>query len=210
MNPILEAANELQQFLLGKNLPYCFIEGIAVLRWGRPRTTQDVDVSLFVTSENENQVVSSLLERFQARISDAHEFALQNRVVLAVSTNQIALDIALAQFEFEKQVIDRATPFAFANDVTLLTVSADDLVVMKSFAGRDQDWLDVKGIVGTQNLNLAWIIDPIGLLVRHPVLGPSSQSSRPRSRQKSAGGCATGGWKALSIEIARKNWSITV
>ena len=164
MNPILDAADELQRFLLGSKLPFCFIGGIAVLRWGRPRTTQDVDVSLFVTSKNENQIVNSILERFRARISDAHAFALQNRVVLAVSTNQVALDIALAQFEFEKQIIDRATPFAYANNVTLTTVSADDLVVMKSFAGRDQDWLDVEGIVATQKLNRPWILEQLSLL----------------------------------------------
>ncbi len=164
MNPILEAAAELQHFLLEEKLPYCFIGGIAVLRWGRPRTTQDVDVSLFVTSENENQVVNSLFERFRARISDAHEFALQNRVVLAISMNQVALDIALAQFEFEKQIIDRATPFAYTNDVTLVTTSADDLVVMKSFAGRYQDWLDVEGIVATQKLNRPWILEQLSLL----------------------------------------------
>ena len=164
MNPILQAADELQHFLLGRNLHFCFIGGLAVLRWGKPRITQDVDVSLFVQSTNEDQIVAAILGQFRPRISGAHDFAIQNRIVLVNSTNDVALDIALAQFEFEKQIIDRATPFAYSDTITLRTVSADDLVVMKSFAGRDQDWLDVRGIVATQRLNRPWILEQLTLL----------------------------------------------
>ena len=46
MNPVLEAAAELQRFLESLRWRFCVIGGLAVLRWGQPRTTQDVDVSL--------------------------------------------------------------------------------------------------------------------------------------------------------------------
>lgn len=164
MNPILLAAAELQQFLQEHRLRFCVIGGLAVLRWGIPRATQDVDISLYVRPDDEQQIIASLLERFSPRIADAGEFALQNRVLLVKASNEVALDIALAQFDFELEIIHRATSFEYAPGVSLITISADDLVVLKSFAGRDQDWLDVQGIVASQELNRPWIIQQLGLL----------------------------------------------
>jgi len=37
------------------------------------------------------------------------------------------------------------------------TAAAEDLVVMKSFAGRDQDWIDVRGILLKQGGTLDWV-----------------------------------------------------
>ena len=36
------------------------------------------------------------------------------------------------------------------------TASAEDIIVLKSFSGRDKDWLDVRGIVTRQNQRLDW------------------------------------------------------
>jgi len=47
---------------------------------------------------------------------------------------------------FEERVVSRASPFVVAEDATLLTCSAEDLVVLKAFAGREQDWIDIEGI----------------------------------------------------------------
>ncbi len=166
MNSILSAAQEIQDFFQSRDWPFCFIGGVAVLRWGRPRTTQDVDVSLFVEMGNEQEVVSQILQKFSARVEGALQFALENRVVLAKSRDNVAYDIALAQFEFEREIIQRASFFEFSDDIELLTVSAEDLVVMKSFAGRDQDWIDVAGIVEANNdLDIEYARRQLGLLV---------------------------------------------
>ena len=53
-------------------------------------------------------------------------------------------------------MIDRATSFAFAESITLITVSAEDLVVLKAFAGRDQDWSDVQSIVTRSASSFDW------------------------------------------------------
>jgi hypothetical protein len=68
----------------------------------------------------------------------------------------VPLDIALAAFPFEEQVIARASRFRFAPRVQLVTASAEDLVVLKAVAGRDQDWVDVAGIVARQGDQLDW------------------------------------------------------
>lgn len=79
---IFEAAEELQRFCEGEGWGSCFIGGIAVLRWGEPRVTRDVDLTLMVGFGDEGRFVEALLKRFAGRLPDAHEFALRSRVLL--------------------------------------------------------------------------------------------------------------------------------
>ena len=51
-------------------------------------------------------------------------------------------------------MIERATPFPFASDCSLITCSAEDLIVLKAFADRSQDWMDVEGIIMRQGDHL--------------------------------------------------------
>ncbi|HVT30043.1 MAG TPA: hypothetical protein VHE81_18650 [Lacipirellulaceae bacterium] len=43
MTPVLSAADEIQKFCQREGWSFCIVGGLAVLRWGKPRTTQDVD-----------------------------------------------------------------------------------------------------------------------------------------------------------------------
>ena len=46
--------------------------------------------------------------------------------------------------------------FTFPPDLPLRTCSAEDLVVLKTFASRPQDWLDIDGIIIRQSERLDW------------------------------------------------------
>lgn len=46
MENVLEAALEAQRVLTGAGERFCIIGGLALQRWGRPRFTQDVDITL--------------------------------------------------------------------------------------------------------------------------------------------------------------------
>ena len=46
MKSLFLLAAELERFFQERRWRYCFIGGIANQRWGRPRTTVDVDVTL--------------------------------------------------------------------------------------------------------------------------------------------------------------------
>ena len=41
MNPLCQAGLKLQEFMQGKEWPFCFIGGLAVIRWREVRMTQD-------------------------------------------------------------------------------------------------------------------------------------------------------------------------
>jgi len=53
-------------------------------------------------------------------------------------------------------MLARATPYRFTGNVALPTASAEDIVVMKAFANRRQDWVDVEGILAKQRGKLDW------------------------------------------------------
>lgn len=156
MNGLFHAALEVELFMRQQKWRFCLIGGLAVIRWGQPRATQDVDFTLLTGFGREQEYVDRLLGQFPGRNADAKEFALRHRVVLARTSAGVPLDIALAGFPFEEKVIDRASAFAFAEDVSLTTASAEDLLVLKAFAGREQDWFDVRGILARQGNRLDW------------------------------------------------------
>ena len=154
MNPIFAAALEIQDFCRERNWRFCVIGGLAVQRWGEPRLTQDVDLTVISGFGAEPHFVDNLLQSFQGRLPDTREFALQKRVVLLRSSGGIAVDIALGALPFEERVVQRASSYAISESVALTTCSAEDLVVLKVFAGREKDWLDVEGIVSRQTHKL--------------------------------------------------------
>jgi len=82
------------------------------------------------------------------------EFALDHRVVLIETSSGIPVDISLAGLPFEARVIDRSTPFEVTAGVSFNTCSAEDLLVLKAFAGRVQDWLDIEGVIVRQGVRL--------------------------------------------------------
>jgi hypothetical protein len=156
MKSLFLAAAELETFLIERGWRYCFIGGIALQRWGQPRLTNDVDVTILAGFGDEAAYVDALLGRYATRIPNGREFALKNRVLLLQSKEGIAIDVALGGIAFEEQVVSRATRYEFLPGVSLLTCSAEDLVVLKAFADRPRDWGDVETIIARQQARLDW------------------------------------------------------
>ncbi|HEY4178496.1 MAG TPA: hypothetical protein VGM90_16730 [Kofleriaceae bacterium] len=154
MNPLFEAALEVDGVCLAARFRYCFIGGIAVQRWGQPRMTADVDLTVVTGFGTEEPFVDALLARLRGRIPDAREFALRHRTLLLFASNGVHADISLGAMPFEEHAADRASPFDLGNGQSIRTCSAEDLVVHKGFAGRDKDWLDLAGIVTRQGRRL--------------------------------------------------------
>lgn len=156
MNNLFAAAVEIQEFVQSRTWPYAVIGGIALARWAEPRTTLDVDLSLLTGFGNEEVFIEPLLTSFKSRVPNAKEFALQNRVLLLESANGIGLDIALGGLPFEQRMVARSTDYDFGEGCTLRTVSAEDMVILKTFAGRSKDWADVENILIRQGETLQW------------------------------------------------------
>lgn len=156
MKTLLRAGVGVQRTLESRDWRFCFIGGIANYRWGTPRLTNDLDLTLLTGFGSEAAYVAELLGEFESRITGAAEFASANRVLLLRTPDGFGIDIALGAMPFEERTIARSSNFEFLPGATLRTCSAEDLVVQKAFAARPQDWVDVEGVLLRQRGVLAW------------------------------------------------------
>jgi hypothetical protein len=144
MIDLFEAARELQSFCDRHGWRSCFIGGIAVQRWGEPRVTRDVDLTLLVGFGGEAAFVDALLDAYAGRIEGTREFAIRNRVVLLSSPGGVGIDISLSALPFEERLVGRATVHSFGPGLDIRTCSVEDLIVLKLFASRPRTFAMLK------------------------------------------------------------------
>ena len=156
MIEVLRVASEVQALCDSEGWRFCFIGGLALQRWGEPRETVAVDLTLLSGFGDEDPFIERLLETFEARIDNAAEFARARRVLLIRSHSGVGIDVALGALPFEETAVSRSSLFEFPESIFLRTCSAEDLVVMKAFASRGRDWADIEGIIVRQTGKLDW------------------------------------------------------
>ncbi len=150
MTELYLTALEVQRLCEGQNWPFCFIGGVAVQRWGEPRFTKDVDLTLFTGFGEEERFLEFWLKSFQLRPPFTPAAALANRVLFLTSVRGVPIDIAFGGTDFERRSIERSSLWPTPEGEPLRTCSAEDLLVHKCFANRDHDWVDVDGILARQ------------------------------------------------------------
>ena len=151
LEELLLGALSVQGLLQEKGWRFCFIGGVAIQRWGEPRFTRDIDLTLVTGFGNEEGFVDELLKGLQPRRPDARGFALAHRVLLARTREGIDVDIALGALPFEERTVARATPWEVRSGLSLMTCSCEDLLTHKVFAGRNLDWGDAERILVRQH-----------------------------------------------------------
>lgn len=154
MNGVFTAAADIQGICRERSWSFCFIGGLAVQRWGEPRQTRDVDLTLLTGFGGEQAYVGELLDLYGSRIDDARAFALAHRVLLPLGSGGVGLDIALGALPFEERAVARASDWRIDDRLALHTCCAEDLIVYKAFAGPAQDWSDIEMIVARQGSGL--------------------------------------------------------
>jgi hypothetical protein len=105
---IFVTAVGLQAFCDRRGWRNCFIGGVAVQRWGEPRVTRYVDLTLLTGFGDEANFIDGLLAEYSGRIPDAREFAIRNRVLLLQSVDGVGIDVSLAALPFEERLVGNA------------------------------------------------------------------------------------------------------
>ena len=130
--------------------PAMLIGGIAVIARGVPRTTLDVDATVWADALDLGRAVAvfgrhGLVPRGEA----ARQFAEQHQVLpLRHGASGTPLDVSLAWLPFEREALDRATSVDFGR-ATLKVALVEDLVVYKAVAWRDRDRGDIERLLIT-------------------------------------------------------------
>lgn len=144
---LLLAAQSFQGFAEAEGWSLAFVGGLAVALRGESRTTQDFDVCLFTGFGGEQPIVRRIVESYESRDADPQAFAARYRLLRIRHQNGTPGDIMMGALPFEESLISRATAEDFGGGLRLRIATPEDLIVMKCFAGRDRDWLDVTGII---------------------------------------------------------------
>ncbi|MEM6691381.1 MAG: nucleotidyltransferase [Planctomycetota bacterium] len=147
-------AVKLYGHLKDSGYPFCFIGGLVVQRWGQPRMTGDVDATILCEFGDESRLAQTFLDLYESRIEDPLAFATQARILLLRDTNQNRIDLSIGGIDFEHRVIARSSMWGVPCDQSIRTCGAEDLVVLKAFADRDQDWIDIKNVLIRQGSHL--------------------------------------------------------
>lgn len=152
---LIEEALQFQQFVIENGWDFYFVGGLAVQVWGEPRLTRDIDLHVFTNFEDEEGLISKITSKHQPKFSDGLQFALTERVLPVTSPNGITIDVILTGFADLSESLARASYQQFTKDVSLKICSADDLVILKTVAGRSRDWPDIESVLIKQS-NLDW------------------------------------------------------
>jgi len=178
---VTDAAAEIAAYLDDVAAPYVIIGGAAVQYWGEPRTTRDVDIMVMVSPERVDEFLKDAVLRFPPRISDAVEFAQENRVLLIRASDGTPLDVSIGLPGYEEEVIRRAVEVSFAGR-PVRVASAEDLIIHKCLAGRPRDMEDVERVLVHQKLKLdldyvrRWLSDFAPAVEDHDVLSVFEQA----------------------------------
>jgi hypothetical protein len=123
----------------------------AVLVYGRPRLTADLDITVAAQDEQVPELVSRLGAAGLRLQSEATEsFVRRTRVLPFVhEATGIPVDIVLAGPGLEAEFLANARDLVVAG-VRVPVISPEDLVVTKLLAGRPKDIDDVDGILREQ------------------------------------------------------------
>lgn len=192
MTALTAAARDVLAWLDAQGWRCCVIGGLAVQRWGEPRLTQDVDLTVLVDLEQEAQFVDAVLARFPARRVDARTFALTYRVLLVRAENGVPIDIAFGSTGFEVESVHGSTPWEVEPGGAIRTCSAEALVVYKVVAGRPRDVADIEGIVTRQIEHLdverirTWVAG-FAELKEDPGLGRALETALAGARRRRGG-----------------------
>jgi hypothetical protein len=153
VNGIESALVRLAAFLEAAGVPYMVIGGIANLRWGRPRLTQDLDVTVIVPEPDLAAFLDRLSGTYAVLPADALEFARRTRVIPARDSAGVRVDVILATLPYEEAAVRRAVAFPVGGRPVRFC-TAEDLILHKLVSSRPRDHEDVAGIIARQGARL--------------------------------------------------------
>jgi len=129
-------------------LPYMVIGGQAVLLYGEPRLTRDIDITLGCDITRLPDLLNSVQELSLTILPEHIETFVKQTMVLPTIEEEsgVRVDFIFSFTPYEAQAIERARPIKIGQG-TVKFASIEDLIIHKIFAGRPRDLEDVTAIL---------------------------------------------------------------
>ena len=128
-------------------LPYMVIGGQAVLRYGEPRLTRDIDITLGVDPHQLDDVLAVIGPLGLQPLVEPEPFVVETLVLpCEEGATGVRVDLVFSLPGYERTAMDRTEPVEVGGGVVRFA-SVEDLLVHKLVAGRPRDVEDVRGIL---------------------------------------------------------------
>lgn len=149
---LLDALRELQEVLDRQGLRWYVFGAQAVVVYGLPRLTADLDVTLEASLERALALLPLLEQRgFATRAPEPEDLLRRARVLpLAHRSSGMAVDLVVAGPGLEEEFLAHRR-FVDLGGLEVPVISPEDLVVTKILAGRPKDLEDVRGVLREQS-----------------------------------------------------------
>ncbi len=140
-----QALEEIAEILGELALPYMVIGGQAVLLYGEPRFTRDIDITVVMDFSLAEKVIHAFQNRgYTPIVKDPLNFIRQTFVLPLVKKSEgIRVDLIVGLTPYEKEAIKRGNKVKIIN-IWVNFISLEDLVIHKIFSSRPRDIEDVE------------------------------------------------------------------
>lgn len=161
MTTLVDRVLAVAQSLEGAQLPWAFGGALALAyATEEPRGTRDIDVNVFVPTDQAGEVFA----RLPPDVRHTHD-----DVTTAAQTGQVRLwwddtpiDVFFAEHTFHHDAHRRCRRVPFAG-TTISVLCAEDLAVFKAMLDRPKDWVDIATMVEADAIDLAVAADRLRL-----------------------------------------------
>lgn len=139
-------------------LPYMIIDGQAVLLYGEPRLTRDVDITLGATPDDLERVLSAVgTLGLRLLVEDPSEFVRQTWVLPTLDEESgLRVDFIFSWTPYESEAIAHARVVEI-DKCPVRFAASEDVVIHKILAGRPRDLEDARSILRKQQVDAAYI-----------------------------------------------------
>jgi len=150
---------KIAQRLDKANIPYMVVGGQAVLLYGEPRLTRDIDVTLGIGVNGLDKVMKVVTAlKLKVLVDKVNDFVNKTMVLPVIDKdNGIRVDFIFSFSSYERQAIEKAKGVKFGK-TTVRFASLEDVVIHKVISGRARDIEDIKAVLlKNQDYNIRYI-----------------------------------------------------
>lgn len=145
----------VQRALVASEIPHAFGGAIALAYYGKPRTTLDMDVNVFLSIDRGVEAIAALPRPMSEVEVDEESLRRAREIRLPWDRNDVHFFFSADRLHDEMPSAVRSMPFCGA---TIPVVAPEHLIVRKAMLDRPKDWLDIEAIlIATELLDLAEI-----------------------------------------------------